>query len=296
MREIRCPSLAERTTIRLGGNALAELVLDDPADLAPAFRLISGQGASPLILGAGSNILAADGELPYIILRPRFMCGPDLAGEDTGRILVRAGAGVPLARLLRFCISHGLGGLEGLVGIPGTVGGAVAMNAGSFGVSAGECLHSLTVFSRGCLREYRAGEFSFGYRHFALAQEPDGFIIVDATFGLTSSCRNVIFKLINRDFVTKKSRQPVLSRSAGCVFKNPTDALPAGKLLDAAGFRGRRNGGMAFSPVHANFLVNDGSGTSAEAFELVNAAKESVYRLFGIELQPEVRIVKCPSR
>ena len=133
MREIMRPSLAERTTLRLGGTAIAELILEDAADLAALPERLRALGGSPLILGAGSNILARDGELPLVLLRPRFMRGPEIAGGKDGKILVRVGAGVPLPRLLRFCAGHGLSGLEGLVGIPGSVGGAVAMNAGSFG-------------------------------------------------------------------------------------------------------------------------------------------------------------------
>ena len=133
MREVMRPSLAERTTLRLGGTAIAELVLEDAADLAALPERLRALGGSPLILGAGSNILARDGDLPLVLLRPRFMRGPEIAGEKDGKILVRVGAGVPLPRLLRFCAGQGLSGLEGLVGIPGSVGGAVAMNAGSFG-------------------------------------------------------------------------------------------------------------------------------------------------------------------
>ena len=131
MREIPRPSLAERTTLRLGGTAIAELVLEDAADLAALSGRLRALGGSPLILGAGSNILARDGDLPLVLVRPRFMQGPDIVGEKDGKILVRVGAGVPLPRLLRFCVAQGLSGLEGLVGIPGSVGGAVAMNAGS---------------------------------------------------------------------------------------------------------------------------------------------------------------------
>lgn len=294
MLEAADPKLSERTSIGLGGTATAELVLEQPEDLFEIRRKIDALGLPTLVLGAGSNILCEDGELELLLLRPAFNFGPVFCEDCRGIGRIRVGAGVPMPRLLRFCISHGLSGLEGLVGIPGNVGGAVAMNAGSFGMSVSDHLESLRVFCQGRLIEFSRADFCMGYRQFSLKGCPADFIIVEVTFDLTPRERHVIFKKMSRDFFLKKSRQPLKSKSAGCIFKNPAPGIAAGKLLDAAGFRGKRRGGMLFSPHHANFLVNDGDGTSAEAFALIQEAQEAVIRLFGLELELEVKVIKCP--
>lgn len=295
MREIARPRLSERTTIGLGGTARAELLLEQPEDLLRIRRKIEDLGATPIIFGAGSNMLCEDCDLDLVILRPHFDWGPFFCKDAGEATLIRVGAGVPMPRLLRYCMSRQLSGLEGLIGIPGNVGGAIAMNAGSFGMSVCDCLESLKVFCNGGLHVFFRADFCVKYRQFALESCPPDFLIVEATFALTHSDRHVIFNRMNHDFFIKKSRQPLKAKSAGCIFKNPAPGIAAGKLLEAAGFRGKRRGGMLFSPVHANFLVNDGNGTSAEAFALVQEAQEAVSRLFGLELELEVKVIKCPS-
>ena len=143
MREMPAPFLAPRTTLRVGGTAIAELILERSEDLYLLPDRLKVLGGTPLVLGAGSNILAQDGELPLVLIRPFFSDGPVIVGEHEGKVLVRAGAGVPMARLLRFCAVNGLSGLEGLVGIPGSVGGAVAMNAGSHGTETCKNIYNI---------------------------------------------------------------------------------------------------------------------------------------------------------
>lgn len=294
MREIMRPSLERRTTLRLGGTAIAELILESAADCAALPERLCALGGSPLILGAGSNILALDGELPLVLVRPRFMHGPEIAGEEEGRVLVRAGAGVPLPRLLRFCAAHSLSGLEGLVGIPGSVGGAVAMNAGSFGSEICNNIKYIEIFSRGAARPVKASELQYGYRSLYIPEEKTGFMVVEATFSLTRSARDGISKRMRHNFFEKKSKQPVTAWSAGCVFKNPAPDMPAGKLLELAGCKGKKLGGMAFSNLHANFLINEGTGSATAALALLREAREAVRQRFDLELEPEVRITPCP--
>ena len=296
MREIPRPSLAERTTLRLGGTAIAELVLEDAADLAALSGRLRALGGSPLILGAGSNILARDGDLPLVLVRPRFMQGPDIVGEKDGKILVRVGAGVPLPRLLRFCVAQGLSGLEGLVGIPGSVGGSVAMNAGSFGTETCKYIESIQVVNKETVRRITIDALQYGYRELSIPEEKEGFMVVEATFGLTGAARDGISNRMRHNFFEKKSKQPVTAWSAGCVFKNPAPNMPAGKLLELAGYKGKKLGGMAFSTLHANFLINEGRGSADAALTLLHEAREAVRQRFGLALEPEVRIVPCPSR
>lgn len=293
MREISAPSLAARTTLRLGGTAIAELILEDYADLELLPQRLRALGGTPLILGAGSNILALDGNLPLVLVRPHFLQGPEITGQKDGKILVRAGAGVPLPRLLRFCAAHGLAGLEGLTGIPGSVGGAVAMNAGSFTTETCKNIEYVQIASQGTVRRVNASGLQYGYRSLCISGERKDFMVLEATFGLTATARDGICKRMRHNFFEKKSKQPVTAWSAGCVFKNPTPDMPAGKLLDQAGYKGKKLGGMAFSTLHANFLINEGKGSATAALTLLREAKEAVRQQFGIDLEPEVRIAPC---
>lgn len=296
MREILSPSLAERTSLHLGGRALAELVLERAGDYPLLEERLRQLGGSPFIIGAGTNLLARDGELPVVLIRSAIGTGPEIVSESATRARVRAGAAIPLPRLLGFCSRHGLGGLEGLVGIPGSVGGAVAMNAGSYGCETCRHLVEITAIVDGRVQTFPAGKLQYGYRSLLVDGKKSGFLVLEAIFDLTKTDRNGISKLMHRNICEKKSKQPVTAWSAGCVFKNPAPDKPAGILLDKAGFRGRRLGGMAFSAMHANFLINEGNGSATAAFELMEKARQGVLEQFGIALETEVRIVPCPSR
>lgn len=299
MREIPAPLLAERTTLRLGGTAIAELVLETHEDVAVLDERLAALGGEPLFIGRGSNLLARDGELPLVLVRPHFVSGPEIIGIREGKTLVRAGAGVPLPRLLRFCAANGLSGLEGLAGIPGSVGGAVAMNAGSFGVETCSRVEHLKIAMEGRIMDVETSALRPAYRTLGIAgaegKERD-FLVLEAIFGLTPDTKDGIAKRMRLNFFEKKSKQPVTAWSAGCAFKNPAPGVAAGKLLELAGFRGRRLGGMAFSSLHANFLVHEGGGSAEAALTLLSEAREAVRRHFGHELEPEVRIVPCRRR
>lgn len=294
MREIPSPLLSERTTLHVGGIALAELTLENSDDALVLQERVRALGGQILVLGAGSNILACDGVLPFVLVRPLFMEGPEIIEEIGEKVFVRAGAGMPLARLLRFCATQGLSGLEGLVGIPGSVGGAVAMNAGSHGTETGEHVHSLDVLVGSNIVHKSLENIHFTYRDMRMPDTPRDAIVVGATFSLTRASRNDINTRMRHNFFKKKSKQPVTAWSAGCVFKNPSQGVSAGKLLDMAGFKGKQLGGMAFSALHANFLINEGKGSATEALALLHEAQEVVLRQFGVHLEHEVRIVPCP--
>jgi UDP-N-acetylmuramate dehydrogenase len=187
-----------------------------------------------------------------------------------------------------------LSGFEGLTGIPGTVGGAVAMNAGSYGCEIAPLLHSLRIWSPGTgLKNIFPGQWKFAYRYFGLTETEEIFFILSASFCLTSASSNGIRDSMRINFLKKKSTQPVLAWSAGCAFKNPSPELSAGKLLDEAGFKGKRLGGMAFSSMHANFLVNEGKGSASAAFELLDQAREVVQRRNGVRLHLEIKVLPC---
>lgn len=291
MRETLAPCLARLTSIRLGGTGIAELRLETEEDVLLLEERRKQLGGRLFFLGAGTNILAAEGELPVVLVRCALPGEPEVVGERDGRVLVRAGAGVPLPRLLRFCAVRGLGGLEGLVGIPGSVGGAIAMNAGSFGCEVGPHLASVRFYDGTRIREAGGEELSYGYRHMRMPGEAADYLVLSGTFSLTRKAKDDISLFMRHNFFEKKSKQPVTAWSAGCVYKNPAPDRSAGKLLEAAGFRGKALGGMMFSPLHANFLVNTGKGSAPAAFDLMRMAEEEVRRRFAIALEPEVRIL-----
>lgn len=285
------PLFAERTTLRLGGRALAEVVLTEPGDAVGLAETLAGLGGTPLVLGGGSNLLIRDGELPLVVVSPRIKGEPETLRERFGQaVRVRIGAGVKLQRLAAWLATQGLRALEGLVGVPGTVGGAIAGNAGSYGTETAAALARVLVWTRqdGVRWIDRSG-FTAGYRRFALADPGGMFLVLAAEFDCRVDEPIDIRKEMIANLRRKRTSQPITAATAGCVFKNPA-GTSAGKLLDQAGFRGKCLGNMAFSELHANFLVNRGGGTAAQALQLIAMARDAVGRQHGHELELEVRV------
>lgn len=198
-----------------------------------------------------------------------------------------------LARLLGWAVKHGLSGLEGLVGIPGSVGGAVAMNAGSHGVEVGDLLYRVEIMHRETgLTWLGSGSFQAEYRGLLFPGLPSGpLIISSAEIILRKTNPLEVKRTITECYKKKKAAQPILSKTCGCVFKNPSGYF-AGQLLDECGLKGMVLGEMCFSSKHANFLVNSGRGTFVQAGELINLARQRVKEEFGVDLQLEVRVVQ----
>ncbi|MBP3733694.1 MAG: UDP-N-acetylmuramate dehydrogenase [Desulfovibrio sp.] len=297
MREVRNPSLSAITTLGLGGTCSLELTVSSRDDLAAMDDRIRELGLPVYVVGRGSNIFGLDGSHEAVLVRPAFTDGPAVLGDETadGGVLVSCGAGISLPVLLAFLREKGLSGMEGLAGIPGTVGGAVAMNAGSFGTSTAESLDSVEIWSGGRLVRLTPDACETGYRHFRPRGLAGSFLVVSAVFRLSRSTSQDVAAGMQHNFQMKKSRQPITARSAGCVFRNPACGVSAGALLERAGFRGRRKGSVALSEQHANFLVNLGGGTSAEALALLEEARTAVRAMAGVELDFEVRFLPCLS-
>lgn len=296
------PKLADLTTIHLGGPCVARISFSaDEAEKLPDLLLKTGGRPTPF--GGGSNILALGGEKNNTLLCTVKTADPEVYGSRAdGCTLVQIDAGMRLGALLTWCAKRGFSGLETLVGIPGTVGGAVAGNAGSFGADLGTVLHQVTFFDsdQGIVR-YTREECSCGYRHFSLKNQEDQKsdltfcrwrIILEVILAFTHAESAVIHQTMHDTLDRKLQTQPVKAQSAGCVFKNPAGDS-AGRLLELAGFRGRAIGGMSFSERHANFLVNDGNGKAEQAQELILRATESVWLRNGILLEPEVQLWDC---
>ncbi len=283
------PLLAERTTLELGGRALAELRADSLEGLEAAPGAAASLGGRLVALGEGSNILADDGDLPLVLLTQQGGRTPLVVneGKDTALVLVDASTRLPV--LLGRLAAWGLSGLEGLAGIPGSVGGALAMNAGSYGSLLSDALEVLVAVSasQGIMTLDR-DDLELGYRHMSITGHTGFFCIDNAELRLRKSSPEAVRARMREIMTKKRATQPVTAKSAGCVFKNPSPEQSAGKLLDEAGCKGFSLGGMAFSTLHANFLVNLGGGTTAQALELIDKGREAVRAMHGVTLELEV--------
>lgn len=285
------PLFSELTTLKLGGKAVAEVRIGAESDLEKLPEALVREGGRPLVFGWGSNILAHDGDIPVTLIRVPDGGKAEVVRETPEFVTVRADAGMRLPRLLVWLAKRGLSGMEGLAGIPGTVGGAVAMNAGSFGNDISQVLTRVLVFSPCCgLRWVVRSDVRMGYRLFEPIVADEYFVVMGVELQLRIQSHDVVKAAMDSAMTKKKASQPVNAASAGCVFRNP-EGDAAGRLLDEAGFRGRKLGGMAFSEVHANFLVNEGGGTAGQALELIEQARATVLDRFGIPLELEVKVV-----
>ena len=290
------PLLSQRTTLRLGGRAIAEVVVRKKDDLLELPEVLKKLGGQPLVMGRGSNILAKSGELPLSLIKMDFADPPVILEQEEQNAqcaLVDVWACTPLPKLLSFCANNGLTGLQGLSGIPGQLGGAIAMNAGSYGQEIGDVLESITLFvpGQGIITLIK-GEFQPSYRSFDFKGKANAeyFLILSARLRMNKAEPNEIKNAMLEFKKIKAATQPLQAFSAGCAFCNPGPEISAGKILDQLGFKGKSLGGMMFSDMHANFLVNTGQGDSTQALELLSMAKEKVFAETGLALKLEIMV------
>ncbi len=280
--------MSEITSFRIGGPADLILYPQGLEDLQILMALFRDKGLRYLLLGNGSNILASDRGVrePLINLSHGFK---EIRKQGTK---VMAGAGIGLPQLLRFCAANGLSGLEPLAGIPGTVGGGIRMNAGSWGVEIGDITSSLMVMGRaGAITWVKREEVAFGYRGINLPAED---IFLQGEFSLHKGEEPEIAGRM-QDFVRRrKETQPLFQPSAGSIFKNP-EGIPAGKLIEEVGLKGVRRGNAMVSPLHANFIVNVGDAQARDVLGLIGLIRERVYQEKGTTLELEVQIIGEPE-
>ncbi len=290
------PCLQERTTLRLGGRAIAEVWIQDEGDWNRLVYFLEKEGGTPLVIGQGSNLLPVDGKLPFILIRINHGEQMQFVTESQDKMSVQVGADMRMAGLLRRLCRLGLTGLEPLTGIPGSVGGATAMNAGAYGIELGGLLQRMQAWSpQNGIKWLDKEDISFGYRSLDLDLRQDLWIITKIELELKKESPDLIRNNMRKYYFQKKKNQPILAKTCGCVFKNPDIGVSAGKLLDQCGFRGYRLGKMAFSRQHANFLINLGGGKSAEALELINRARSKTKKDYGVDLDLEVKIIEGPK-
>jgi UDP-N-acetylmuramate dehydrogenase len=281
---IRDESLAKHTTFRIGGPAAIFIECATVGDLASATAVLAEEDVEWTVLGKGSNVLASDSGFGGAILT----LGRDFKRHSLDDGHLRTGAGVALAAVVQDAFKRGLSGLEFAVGIPGTIGGAIAMNAGSRDEWIGSIVESVTLLVPGeGLVGVRGPEVHWSYRRSGL---PERGIIVEAVLRVTQSDEVGIRRTMEASLRRRKRTQPLNMPSAGSVFVNP-EGDSAGRLIQAAGLKGRRIGGAMVSDVHANFIVNSGGATAADVIDLVQLIRQTVKDANGIELRPEIRFL-----
>jgi UDP-N-acetylmuramate dehydrogenase len=280
--------LAKLTTIGTGGVPAALARPRTVADLGDALRYARDADLGVFVVGLGSNVLAADGQLDVLVVRLEG----ELAAVEVVDGLLRAGGGATNAVCLHRARAAGLGGFEFACAIPGTAGGGVFMNAGAYGRDWNEILvRALVVSADG--DEWRApGELGLSYRHSALRS---GEVVAAAEYRLeprpTPEIKATVAELVAR----RKDTQPTNKRTFGSVFKNPPGELGAGRMLELCGLKGHRFGGAQISPKHANFIENADGATSSDCVALMVEARRRAYEEFGVTLEREVVFLGLPE-
>ncbi|NIM19594.1 MAG: UDP-N-acetylmuramate dehydrogenase [Candidatus Latescibacteria bacterium] len=270
------------TTIAVGGPAKFFAVPRSSREVVELVKLARGRDLDFIVIGKGSNLLVRDGGYRGMVIK----IGHNLSRIKLNKQTIFAEAGASFSLLARKSLSHGRSGFEFALGIPGTVGGAVRMNAGAYGSEVSNVLVRLRVIDENSkVWVIKAREIEFGYRRIGL---PHNAIVLSATFFCPPGEVN---KEILAKSTQRKRTQPVSSKSFGCTFVNPPGAH-AGRLIDACGLKGTRSGGAMISKKHANFILNVGENTKASDVEaLIDLAKREVRKKFGVSLRPEVIII-----
>lgn len=277
--------MSKHTSFRIGGGVEVMAFPASREELAEILKLSTDLGETPVILGAGTNVLAPDeGMKGIVICLKDALDGMELLGEDRIKVM----AGVTMTRAAVFAANHGLGGMEFAHGIPGTIGGGVYMNAGAYGGEIKDITECVEIMDfNGNIRVLSREEMEFSYRHSRLEESDE--IVISAVFQLekqdTESVRAKMRELQGK----RSASQPLDLPSAGSAFKRPVGGYAAA-LIDQAGLKGYQVGGAAISTKHAGFAVNLGGATAADVKKLLSDVSDKVYESSGIRLEPEVRI------
>lgn len=277
-------TLARLTTIGTGGPARAFARPATTAELEQALAWAAERGLAVATVGLGSNLLAADDGVDALVLR---LTG-ELAAVASEGTLLTAGGGASNAVCLHHARGAGLGGLEFACAIPGTAGGGVWMNAGAYGSDWSDILVRALVVTAEGSGWLGPGELGLSYRHSSLRH---GQVVARVEYRLRPRPQAEIRAEVAELIARRKATQPTNKRTFGSVFKNPEHELGAGRMLEACGLKGHVIGGALISPVHANFIENGGSATTADALALMTEARRRAREAYGVELQHEVELL-----
>jgi len=275
--------MSRHTTLAIGGPAEWYVEVSTLTGLSQAREFARQKKLPAFFLGAGSNLLVCDRGIQAVVIRLRGEFEQALFDQTQ----VRAGAGTFLPTLVKLAAEKSLGGIEPLVGVPGTIGGALIMNAGTRELEIGKAVHSVEVLSEeGRLRTLEAGEIKFGYRCSSL----ENSIICFATLQLKAGKKDDIMRSIEFFLSNRLKSQPIGRLNVGSIFKNPVGDFAA-RLIESCGFKGRKNGKAQVSEKHANFIINSGGATAQEVKQLIFEIQTAVQEKYGVLLEPEIKMV-----
>lgn len=280
--------MKRHTSLKIGGPADIFVFPQEVISLKNSLVALKKKSIPFMPVGGGTNLLVRDGGIEGVVVSLRDCRRIEIVDDAKDLVSLFVESGVPLQKLVSFAKENGFSGLEGLVGIPGSVGGAIAGNAGAYGYSMKNVVASATVMhSDGRLAKLGAEALGLEYRK---SNIPAGSIMLSANIRLRKDIKEDIAKRGEGFLKEKREKQPLSELSAGCVFKNP-EGTSAGKLIDEAGCKGMRIGDAEVSAVHANFLINKGNASASDFIKLMDAVRAKVLATFGIELEDEIRIV-----
>ena len=275
-------AMAKHTSYGIGGPAKAYITPRDKDDLSQILQFANQHGIATYFVGSGSNLLVADEGIDGLVIT----LGKSLKRLEITGTTVFAESGVMLGKMVKECISRNLSGVESMIGVPGTLGGALVMNAGAFGGEISNYLKHVTVMKmNGQKKQYQPGDISFSYRHSTF---PDDEIVISAEFEFIQSDKKTVQEKRSVASGGRKATQPLKFRSAGSIFKNPEEGA-AGYYIDQAGLKGTKVGDAEISPIHANFFVNHGGAKASDVVTLIRLARKMVQEKFGIMLDLEVK-------
>jgi len=283
--------MSQHTTIRVGGNAEAVYEASDLEGLCRVIAFLVNEGIPYLVAGRGSNLLVKDGGIGgVVILLAGVFADIQYEGSDYSDVL--AGAGLSIVDLLIWCREEGISGLEFLAGIPGTVGGTVAMNAGAFGKEIGARVREIRLIGQsGKLTIRDRSRLRFSYRALHLEK---GIVITHVVFRLDRDTQKTVSAMIADYLKRRKETQPLGYPSAGSIFKNPVNDY-AGRLIEQTGLKGKRIGGAMISDKQANFIVNRGGAKATDVLALIDRVREEVRRTASVQLELEIKVVGDPE-
>jgi UDP-N-acetylmuramate dehydrogenase len=274
-------SLAQSTYLGIGGTTDL-LRIGRHESIPELVNLLDGSGIPHKFLGGGSNLLVADEELPFAVMQlakpePELVVEGNTASVD---------AAADLGRMVTFCAKRNLGGMEGLIGVPGTVGGALRMNAGAYGTQIGSYVREVKVYRAGerKIETFKGEQISFEYRHTSFGPND---MMLSVKLELPTKSYEEIIKGIRICNKKRRSSQPLEQKSAGCIFKNPPGAS-AGRMIDELGLKGYSVGDARVSDRHANFFINAGQASATDMLSLIGNVRERVRAAYGVNLENEV--------
>ncbi|MDP2644173.1 MAG: UDP-N-acetylmuramate dehydrogenase [Desulfobacterales bacterium] len=290
--------MSRHTSFQVGGPAEAFWAAERLEDLPGVLSWARQRQIPYFIMGGGTNLLVKDTGIKGIVITlAKGLTKISCTEKKTDQVRVTAMAGAKMQSLCVFAIRNGLEGMNFALGIPGTVGGGIAMNAGTDGGSIENVLDAVRIMlPPGTTHKVPKEEFDFSYRKFSLKGHParvinGSFIILEGDFCLRPSSPDHLQKDSREKLKARKTRQPTHLPSAGCFFQNPATGEKAGRLIDMAGLKGKKIGNAAISTKHANFIVNTGGASAADILSLMKIVQDTVWENFKIELKPEVKII-----